>query len=1268
MDNASGIWHIWVDTGGTFTDCLAQSPTGRMLRAKVLSSGRLRATVSVGLTQDRLSISCSTPLPANFLLGAKIIESTTGIIVGEILHHDSDSGDCQLQHTSDLPLNKGDLLELDFGLEAPILAARIITETSPDLSLPKAEFHLATTKSTNALLERNGDRTAFVVTKGFKDLLRIGDQRRPDLFALNIHQSPPLHDDVYEIDERMDARGQVLKPLDVETFRQLSDELTQVGFTTVAIAFLHSAQNPEHENKAKDILRSKGIKYISCSAELAPFAKVLPRAETSVVNAYLTPLMERYLDGVETELKGGAFRIMTSAGGFVSRRDYCAKDSLFSGPAGGVVGASTVANQCGVARTIAFDMGGTSTDVARFDHGFDYQFEQRISGVRLLSPSLRIETVAAGGGSICGYGADGFYVGPYSAGASPGPASYGAGGPLTITDVNLLLGRMDPKLFGIPSNIEAARQVANCVYQSIPNQRITQLNLEAMLQGLLDIANERMADTIRGISVREGYDPKEYALTAFGGAGGQHACRIAEILGIQSILFPADAGLLSAFGLRYARMERFAEREILDLWDALESKFDRLVKVIELEAVQALRDECFEKDEILVDRRIIQVRIKGQECSESIDWAPDDNLAALFRSRYQNVYGYYPADKSIEIVTIRVIAATGKISLDKETFSVQEKAQATREIRSWIRSAWETIPVFKRRDLGAGDIIEGPALVQDAFSTMCIDCGWNAIVGNMGTLRLERMRETVDLIKSETGLDASSMQFELFTQRFFSLVEEMGFMLERVSISTNVKERLDFSCALLDAEGELIVNAPHIPVHLGAIGLCVRKLLEAFPMEEGDMVVTNHPAFGGSHLPDVTVVSPVFDPSGEMLGYVANRAHHAEIGGIRPGSMPPDARNLGEEGVVIQPTFLYRQGKACFEALENVLTQSAHPSRNPKDNLADLQAQAAANRKGIQALVELAKSYGALTVKKHMSALKDHAARLLSERLSVFDLGDYTAEESLDDGTPLKVSIHHSNNGLRFDFTGTGSQHGGNLNATPAIVNSVILYVLRLLVSDSIPMNEGLLKSVKVILPECMLNPSFSVDPKLCPPVVGGNVETSQRLVDLLLKALRLAGCSQGTMNNVIFGNDSVSYYETVCGGVGATEESAGAHATHSHMTNTSITDPEILEMRYPVRLHRFEIRKGSGGKGLKRGGNGIVREFEFLKPVSLSLLTQHRVEGPYGMDGGHSGKPGRQQWVQVGGKTEELASVCGLEILPGERLILETPGGGGYGTPKQAD
>ncbi|MDC0325616.1 hydantoinase/oxoprolinase family protein, partial [bacterium] len=714
MDNVSGVWRIWVDTGGTFTDCLAQSPDGRICRAKVLSSGRLRATVSAPSCDDRLFISCSASLTESFLIGAKVFASATGDALGMIVQHDSSSGECLIDSTSHISLTPGDVLELDFGLEAPVLAARLVTETLPDQLLIKTEFHLATTKSTNALLERKGDRTAFLVTKGFKDLLRIGDQRRPHLFELKIRKPSPLHDDVFEVDERLDARGQILKPLDAVALNHLADELINAGFKTVAITLLHAPQNPEHEHKVKAILSSKGIEYISCSAELAPFVKILPRAETSVVNAYLTPLMERYLDGVEKALNGSVFRVMTSAGGFVSRRDYKAKDSLFSGPAGGVVGAATVAHQCDVEKTIAFDMGGTSTDVARYDGSFDYQFEQRISGVRLLSPSLRIETVAAGGGSICGYGADGFFVGPQSAGASPGPASYGAGGPLTITDVNLLLGRMDPELFGIPSNVDAARQSAERVFLDVAADRRATLTMERMLQGLLDIANERMADTIRGISVREGYDPKDYALTAFGGAGGQHACRIADILGIQRILFPAEAGLLSAFGLRHARMERFAEREVLQTWDALKSRFGELMRATEQQSLSALVAEGFELDDIGLDRRIVQVRILGQETSESIDWLPGDDLPELFRIRYQKVYGYFPEDKPIEIVTLRVIAAIKKIPKETEKFSQKEKAQTSRSLPSFVQNQWQTIPVFKRLDLQPGDVIDGPALVQDS--------------------------------------------------------------------------------------------------------------------------------------------------------------------------------------------------------------------------------------------------------------------------------------------------------------------------------------------------------------------------------------------------------------------------------------------------------------------------------------------------------------------------------------------------------------------------
>jgi len=1264
MEKATETWHIWVDTGGTFTDCLARNPEGRLRRAKVLSSGRLRAVVVRGIDGDSVRLSISAKVPDGFLDGARLVVPETSALVGTVKSHHAANGTCHLMEQAKGSLKMGDLVELDFDEEAPVLAARVVTLTPFSKKLPPCVFHLATTKSTNALLERKGDRTAFLVTKGFKDLLRIGDQKRPHLFDQLIQKKLPLHDIVMEIDERLDARGHVLRAPVVSELKPMAERLIEQGIRTVAIAFLHASKNPQHEDMVAEYLRSSGITYVSCSSELAPFVKVLPRAETAVVNAYLTPLMQRYLDQVEEALGDGPFRIMTSAGGFVSRQDYTAKDSLLSGPAGGLVGAATVSGQCGEKKTIAFDMGGTSTDVARFDGKYDYQFEQHISGVRLLSPSLKIETVAAGGGSICSFNHGVFEVGPESAGASPGPAAYGAGGPLTITDVNLLLGRIDPDLFGIPADVQASAHAAMEVLKCVDPDRRRQLNLESMLQGFLEIANERMADAIRGISVREGYDPAEYALTAFGGAGGQHACRIAEMLGVDRVLFPAEAGLLSAYGLSHARMERFVEQQVLEVWDDFQTSFENVVSELEEQARQALLKEGLDPDSVSISRCIVQVRLLGQETAESVDWNPDLDLIQAFLERYEEVYGYLPENKPIEIVSIRVVSTTRLPDVESEVFASSRPAEPRKTIRTFIDGTWQSIPVFSRDVLVPGDDIQGPALVQDRFSTLSIDHHWKASVGSGGTLRVDRVVGKQKDPAADTSSCAGDMELELFTHRFFQLVEEMGLMLERTAISTNVKERLDFSCALLDAEGELIANAPHIPVHLGAIGLCVRRVAADFELRPGDMIVTNHPGYGGSHLPDVTVISPVFDRKNVLIGFVANRAHHAELGGIRPGSMPPNAGHLGEEGVVIPPTYLYREGRPCFEELESILIQSEYPSRSPGDNMADLQAQAAANRKGGNALQFLVDTYGFQTVQGYMRAVKEHASKLLSERLAMFEPGVYQAEESLDDGALLKVKVTLSEMGAAFDFTGTSSTHPGNLNATPAIVHSVVLYVLRLLLTDSIPLNEGLLQHVRITLPCCMLNPVFDMEPDRCPAVVGGNVETSQRLVDLLLKALKVMACSQGTMNNLIFGNDKVSYYETVCGGAGASAQGAGADAVHTHMTNTAITDPEILENRYPVRLHQFQIRTGSGGDGKYKGGDGIVRTLEFLEPLALSLLTQHRTSGPYGMNGGLAGKTGRQRLVRQEGGEVELAPVCGTEVSPGDRLILETPGGGGYGSP----
>ncbi len=1229
-------WRVWVDTGGTFTDCLAADPRGRTHRFKVLSSSCLRGTLLAIDSPTEIAVTLTQSLVAGFALGQqfRLLGQSSEPI--EIIGHDSPS---QLRLAKPLPggTPHGQAIEIAFDVEAPILAARIATGTPAAQALPPMVMHLATTRGTNALLEEKGADVTLFITRGFEDLLVIGDQKRPDLFALNVQKPAPLTANVVGIDERLDALGQALRPLNLPRANPPEAENQ-----SAAVVCLHSHRNPEHEQRLAAQLLDAGWRHVSVSSDLAPVIKVLPRAETTVIDAYLSPIMTRYLDGVERELAKGKLQVMTSAGGLVSRADYRAKDSLLSGPAGGVVGAAMAGRQAGFERIIGFDMGGTSTAVCRVDGDFDYKFEHHVGRARVLAPVLAIETVAAGGGSICGFNGDELFVGPESAGANPGPACYGAGGPLTITDVNLLLGRLDPAQFGIPVNIDAAQAALNQVRQSIPNPPPEQ----ELLSGFLDIANERMADAVRKISIREGYDPSDYALVAFGGAGGQHACAIAGKLGITTVLCPGDAGLLSARGLREAVMERFAERQILQPLDALGQALGDTFAELANEALGALKKVGFAADEITVRRRFVSLRHSGQESAEEIGYDTTTDLAAAFRERYEKLFGYWPDNKSIEIISARVIASTHPPTVATESFALPAEKPVNK-------------PIIDRESLNIGQRIEGPAIVQDRFCTLGIDPGWIGMLGSEGTLKLEAIHKD----KSDNKTAHSPLvELELFTNRFGSIVDEMGQLLQRTAVSTNVKERLDYSCALLDRDGQLVVNAPHIPVHLGALGLCVRSIALGQALGSGDMIVTNHPGHGGSHLPDITVISPVFDNAGQLLGYVANRAHHAELGGISPGSMPPLAKSLAEEGVVIPPTFLYRGSEARFGEIEKLLTAKPYPSRSPEDNLADLKAQAAANLLGTQALQRLAATHGAAKVADYMGQIRQRAADAIAQRITTLEPGRHTATERLDDGTQLKATIEVGDGKIRIDFTGTDALHSGNFNATPAIVQSAVIYVVRLLVNEPVPLNEGLMEHVEITLPRCLLNPEFPDDPTQAPPVVGGNVETSQRLVNLLLKPFGIVAASQGTMNNLIFGNERCSYYETICGGTGAGPGFDGADAVHSHMTNTAITDPEILEWRFPVRLERFAVRKNSGGQGESTGGNGIVREMVFTEPVSLSLLTQNRTQGPYGLNGGQAGHPGEQYLAKRNGEEIELASVAQQELEASDRLIMKTPGGGGWG------
>ena len=1235
--NSDG-WRVWVDTGGTFTDCLAADPRGRTHRFKVLSSSCLRGTLTAIDSPTEIAVELPQPLIANFALGQQFrLLGQAGEPI-EIIAHDSPS---QLRLAKPLPGGTplGQPIEIAFDVEAPILAARIATGTPAAQALPPMVMQLATTRGTNALLEEKGADVTLFITRGFEDLLVIGDQKRPDLFALNVQKSAPLTANVVGIDERLDALGQVLRPLDLPAADPPKNENQ-----SAAVVCLHSHRNPGHEQRLAKHLRDTGWQHVSVSSDLAPVIKIVPRAETTVVDAYLSPIMSRYLAGVKRELANGKLRVMTSAGGLVSRADYRAKDSLLSGPAGGVVGAAMAGRQAGFERIIGFDMGGTSTDVCRFDGDFDYKFEHRVGRARVLAPVLAIETVAAGGGSICGFNGDELFVGPQSAGANPGPACYGAGGPLTITDVNLLLGRLDPEKFGIPVSTDAAQAALEQVSQSIPDPPPEQ----DLLTGFLDIANERMADAVRKISIREGYDPSDYALVAFGGAGGQHACAIAEKLGISTVLCPSDAGLLSARGLREAVMERFAERQILQPLDTLGQALGDTFADLANEALGSLKAEGFSDEQIVVRRRLVSLRHSGQESTEEIAFDTASDLAAAFRERYEKLFGYWPENKSIEVVSARVIASTHPPSVVTESFG-DPAGQPVNE------------PMISRESLNIGQRIVGPAIVQDRFCTLGIDPGWVGTLGSEGTLKLTRASEAHE---ASNGAHSPLVELELFTNRFGSIVEEMGQLLQRTAVSTNVKERLDYSCALLDRDGQLVVNAPHIPVHLGALGLCVRSIALGQALGPGDMIVTNHPGHGGSHLPDITVISPVFDDAGQLLGYVANRAHHAELGGISPGSMPPLAKSLAEEGVVIPPTFLYRGGAAQFGEIERLLTGGPYPSRSPKDNLADLKAQAAANLLGTQTLQRLAKTHGSVKVGDYMGQIRQRAADAIARRIATLEPGCRTAAERLDDGTLLAATIKVGGGKIRIDFTGTDALHSGNFNATPAIVQSAVIYVVRLLVNEPVPLNEGLMEHVEITLPRCLLNPEFPDDPAQAPPVVGGNVETSQRLVNLLLKPFGIVAASQGTMNNLIFGNERCSYYETIGGGTGAGPGFDGADAVHSHMTNTAITDPEILEWRYPVRLERFAVRNNSGGQGEFTGGNGIVRELVFTEPVSLSLLTQNRTQGPYGLNGGQAGHPGQQHLAKPTGEEKELAAVAQEELETGDRLVIKTPGGGGWGTP----
>ncbi len=1081
-----GAWAIHVDTGGTFTDCITEAPDGEIFRAKVLSHGSLPGVVDEIIGSRSMRIKVPWRAPDDFPVGFTVLFPDLPDFRCKVSGYHASSG--RIIVDEDLPIvsSSGEPVELVSGWEAPILAARLILAAQGvDLGQASVVMRLATTRCTNALLEGKGAPPVFFVTRGFPDLLRIGDQRRLGLFDLCPRKRQPLHGRVVEVNERLDRQGAVLEKLDPEDLRERVQPLLESGCRVAAISLLHSHLNPRHEEQLAEFLREMGFEVVTASANIRPFHKWLPRAESAVVEAYLTPVLNQYLGKVASEIEDGSLHVMTSAGGLVGTESYRAIDSLLSGPAGGVVGAVAVSRRVGLDKVIALDMGGTSADVSRFDGDFDYSDRHAVGEALVSSLALRIETVAAGGGSHCWLDGDLLAVGPASAGARPGPACYGYGGPLCLTDVNLLLGRLDLSLFTVP------------VFPQESERRLAELlegtgrAPEDVLLGFLEVADDLMAGAIRKISVREGYDPSEYALVAFGGAGGQHACGVAEKLGITQVLSPADAGLLSAYGLSRALLERIAERQVLKLL-SVEQLFP-IEDELREDALAALASEGIFVSDQAIRRKTAFIRYQGQDAALEIDYQELADLQALFEKRYTQVFGYLPSDCPLEVVSLRLIASVDAASQEDETVppsaDVLEAAVPSGEFA-----------VFSRDKLVPGQRIEGPALVPDSFGTLFLKAGWRAGVGDQQSLLLERVpanRESAPP-SHELGMAAR----ELFANRFLTLADEMGAQLQRTALSINVKERLDFSCALLDQEGRLVANAPHVPVHLGALGVCVREIISKLPPEPGDVLVSNHPAYGGSHLPDVTVLAPVHDELGQLVAFVANRAHHAEIGGIRPGSMSPEAGNLAEEGVVIPPTRLFRGGVSKVVEMADVFRQGPWPSRRPEENLSDLLAQVAAIRTGSNALEKLVREHGTATVAKHMTFLRERSASICRQFLARYDHAELHAEEHLDDGSKIVARIEIREGRAIFDFTGTSPRHPGNLNATDAIVRSAVVYVLRLLTEADVPLNEGFLDPVDILLTDdSLLAPRFFEDPALAPAVSGGNVEVSQRLVDTLLRA-----------------------------------------------------------------------------------------------------------------------------------------------------------------------
>ena len=1146
--------------------------------------------------------------------------------------------------------------------EAPLTCIRALLGLPAGAPIPPCDVRMGTTLATNALLERRGVRFVLVTARGLGDVLEIGTQQRPELFALHIVKPSLLYARVLELDARLDAQGHEVVPLDRAAVRAALAALRAEGEQHLAVVLPHAYAHPVHELAVGEVARELGFASVVLSHEVDRELGLVGRGDTTCVDAYLTPLLHEYVAKLSASLPGSRLGIMTSSGGLSSAARFRGRDAIVSGPAGGVVAVAHVARTAGHGRAIGFDMGGTSTDVCRWDGTFARTYEAEVAGVRVRAPMLALHTVAAGGGSICRYEGQRLVVGPHSAGARPGPLCYGdpSATALTITDVDLHLGRVAADRFPIVLDGARVARALDDVARALAADGHT-LDVDAIAAGFFDVANVHMAEAIRRVSIAEGHALDDTPLVVFGGAGGQHACAVARLLGIRRLLVHPLGGVMSAWGIGLAQRSWHGEadvgREVLS--PLVLARARAQAERLEAEGRRALVAEGATELQVEVT---IDVRYAGTDHVLGQPWSSDvAAVAARFHAEHRRALGYAREGAALEVVCARVEvreaqAHAARVEDQVAREPLGHKAQR-RTTRLYAEGRWhERVPVYYREDLTS--VLEGPALVLDATAALALDPGFRLSLGPDGLLVLDDVAGArADAPPAPGGgpvVAPDPVHLELYAHRFMALAQDMGEVLRRTARSTNIRERLDFSCAVFDGGGDLVANAPHIPVHLGAMGETVRAVIAAHPrMEDGDVYASNDPSMGGSHLPDITVVTPVY-VGGVRRFFTACRGHHADVGGLTPGSMPPHSRTLADEGVVLSALRIVHCGALDEVALRARFEAGPHPARRVAENLADLEAQVAANHAGARLLAELVAARGLPEVMAYMRHVQENAALRVRQAIAALPDGARELADRLDDGTVIRVRLEITGDRLRVDFSGSSPEHLGNLNAPRAVVVAAVLYVLRALVGVPIPLNQGCLEPVELVVPR----PSV-LDPSPGRAVVAGNVETSQRVVDVLLGALGVAAASQGTMNNLTFGDASFGYYETIAGGAGAGPGFAGAHAVHTHMTNTRITDLEVLETRFPVRLVEFRVRRGSGGAGQYAGGDGVVRTFEALSPLDVSILSERRRDAPFGLARGAPGQRGRN--LHAG---RELGGREYFVVQPGERVTIETPGGGGYGAP----